>query len=293
MAGFFEPRGQGVEARRRPARLLLRDTAGGLGSCGPDLRARNPPCAGPGRLRHPTVLQRPRGLHPRRCVLPREAPEVDGCFVAAGFNSVGLQSAGGVGWVLADWIADGHPPMDLSAVDIRRAFPFQGKPEYLKERIPRASASSTPCTGHSASTRAPATSDCLQSTIVSMPPAQSSARSPGGSGRTGSPSTGRSEPTSTATASRTGSRRPVSNVTPCGTRWASSTRLLRQVPRQGPDALGCTQRDLRERRGCSVASKAVYTQWCNDRGGIEADLTVTRIDEDEYFVVTAAAAGTG
>jgi len=40
------------------------------------------------------------------------------------------------------------------------------------------------------------------------------------------------------------------------------------------------------------AGKAVYTQWCNDRGGIEADLTVTRIDENEYLVVTAAAAET-
>ena len=38
-----------------------------------------------------------------------ETPEVAGCFVAAGFNSVGIQSAGGVGWVLADWIVDGHP----------------------------------------------------------------------------------------------------------------------------------------------------------------------------------------
>jgi len=62
-----------------------------------------------------------------------EAPEVDGCFVAAGFNSVGLQSAGGVGWVIADWIVDGHPPMDLASVDIRRAFPFQGKAEYLED----------------------------------------------------------------------------------------------------------------------------------------------------------------
>jgi len=38
--------------------------------------------------------------------------------------------------------------------------------------------------------------------------------------------------------------------------------------------------------------KAVYTQWCNDRGGIEADLTVTRIAENEFFVVTAAVSGT-
>ena len=64
-----------------------------------------------------------------------ESPEVDRCFVAAGFNSVGIQTAGGAGWVIADWIVDGHPPMDLSGVDIRRAFPFQSDPSYLRERI--------------------------------------------------------------------------------------------------------------------------------------------------------------
>jgi 4-methylaminobutanoate oxidase (formaldehyde-forming) len=38
--------------------------------------------------------------------------------------------------------------------------------------------------------------------------------------------------------------------------------------------------------------KAVYTQWCNDQGGIESDLTVTRLGDDQYLVVTAAAAST-
>ena len=42
-----------------------------------------------------------------------EAPELPGLFVAAGFNSTGIQSAGGAGKVLAEWIVGGHPPMDL------------------------------------------------------------------------------------------------------------------------------------------------------------------------------------
>ena len=65
-----------------------------------------------------------------------ESPEIDGCFVAAGFNSVGIQTAGGVGWALAEWIADRHPPMDLSSADISRAFGFQADPAYLARRIP-------------------------------------------------------------------------------------------------------------------------------------------------------------
>ncbi|MCP4228485.1 MAG: FAD-binding oxidoreductase, partial [Actinomycetia bacterium] len=64
-----------------------------------------------------------------------ESPEIDGCYVAAGFNSVGIQSAGGVGWALADWIADRHPPLDLASVDIRRALPFQADADYLEQRI--------------------------------------------------------------------------------------------------------------------------------------------------------------
>src|ERR1019366_5024479 len=46
-----------------------------------------------------------------------EAPELPGLFVAAGFNSIGIQSAGGAGKVMADWIIDGHPGMDLWDVD--------------------------------------------------------------------------------------------------------------------------------------------------------------------------------
>ena len=64
-----------------------------------------------------------------------EAPNINGCFVAAGFNSIGIQSAGGIGRVLADWIRDGHPPMDLWEVDIRRNHPFQTNRSYLRSRV--------------------------------------------------------------------------------------------------------------------------------------------------------------
>jgi len=63
-----------------------------------------------------------------------ESPELKGFFVAAGFNSIGIQSSGGAGKVLAEWIVNGHPPMDLWDVDIRRNMPFQGNSKYLFER---------------------------------------------------------------------------------------------------------------------------------------------------------------
>ena len=64
-----------------------------------------------------------------------EAPEVKNFWVCAGFNSVGIQSAGGAGMALAQWMQDGHPPSDMWDVDIRRALPFQKNSYYLQERV--------------------------------------------------------------------------------------------------------------------------------------------------------------
>ena len=64
-----------------------------------------------------------------------EAPEISGYWVAAGYNSVGIVSSGGAGMALAQWIHDGEPPFDLWEVDIRRAEPFQKNRHYLKERV--------------------------------------------------------------------------------------------------------------------------------------------------------------
>ncbi|MGN6583046.1 MAG: GcvT family protein [Rhizobiaceae bacterium] len=64
-----------------------------------------------------------------------EAPELSGYWVAAGYNSIGIVSSGGAGMALAQWMNDGEPPFDLWEVDIRRAEPFQKNRAYLKERV--------------------------------------------------------------------------------------------------------------------------------------------------------------
>jgi len=64
-----------------------------------------------------------------------EAPELKGYWVAAGYNSIGIVSSGGAGMALAQWMNDGEPPFDLWEVDIRRAQPFQKNRLYLKERV--------------------------------------------------------------------------------------------------------------------------------------------------------------
>ena len=62
------------------------------------------------------------------------APEMDNVWVAAGFNSIGIQSAGGAGMALSQWMESGEKPFDLSDVDIVRMQPFQGNRHYLFER---------------------------------------------------------------------------------------------------------------------------------------------------------------
>ncbi|MEI8718775.1 MULTISPECIES: FAD-dependent oxidoreductase [unclassified Mesorhizobium] len=64
-----------------------------------------------------------------------EAPELRGYWVACGYNTGGIASSGGAGLALAQWMNDGEPPFDVSGVDIRRMQPFQRNRSYLKERV--------------------------------------------------------------------------------------------------------------------------------------------------------------
>jgi 4-methylaminobutanoate oxidase (formaldehyde-forming) len=64
-----------------------------------------------------------------------EAPELQNYWIAAGYNSIGIVSSGGAGMALAEWMDEGRPPFDLWDVDIRRAQPFQRNRRYLKARV--------------------------------------------------------------------------------------------------------------------------------------------------------------
>src|SRR5437879_1030291 len=64
-----------------------------------------------------------------------EAPELRHLYVAAGFNSVGIASAGGAGKFLAEWMIAGEPTLDLWSVDIRRFAPWANNRTFLRERV--------------------------------------------------------------------------------------------------------------------------------------------------------------
>ncbi len=77
----------------------------------------------------------PESFTPDNQFILGEAPELTNFFVAAGFNSVGIASAGGAGRALAEWIVGGEPTSDLVGVDIRRFAAFNGNNQWLHDRV--------------------------------------------------------------------------------------------------------------------------------------------------------------
>src|SRR5882724_27206 len=77
----------------------------------------------------------PESFTPDNQFILGEAPECRNFFVGAGFNSVGIATAGGAGRALAEWIVNGAATSDLTGVDIRRFAPFNGNNRWLRDRV--------------------------------------------------------------------------------------------------------------------------------------------------------------
>ena len=77
----------------------------------------------------------PESFTPDNQFLMGEAPGLRGFFVGAGFNSVGIASAGGAGRALAEWVVEGEPTSDMVAVDLRRFASYAGDHAWLRERV--------------------------------------------------------------------------------------------------------------------------------------------------------------
>ncbi|CTQ31759.1 sarcosine oxidase, alpha subunit family [Jannaschia rubra] len=81
-----------------------------------------------------TFFSGPESFTPDDAYNSGPAPEFPNVWIAAGFNSVGIQSAGGAGIAQAQWMEDGEAPFDLGDMDIARIQPFQRNRRYLRER---------------------------------------------------------------------------------------------------------------------------------------------------------------
>jgi glycine cleavage system T protein len=217
-----------------------------------------------------------------------ESAELKGCFVAAGLNSIGLQSAGGIGKVMADWIRDGVPPADLWTVDVRRNMPFQINRKYLRERVSESLgllyATHYPFKQYETArgVRRSAIHDRVAAAGACHGEAFGWER-PNWYGEPGSKpayaySFGRQNWFEHCAAECQAVRSAV------GLFDQSSFAKFRL---EGRDAVSVLNHVCAN--DVDVApGRLVYTQWLNDKGGIEADLTVTRLSATAFLIVTGA-----
>jgi 4-methylaminobutanoate oxidase (formaldehyde-forming) len=234
----------------------------------------------------------PESFTPDGRYLLGEAPECRGFFVAAGFNSIGIASGAGAGRAVAEWIVGGEPPMDLWDVDIRRVAPFQANPRYLRDRTVEMVGALyalhwpylQPATARGVRKsalhdRLASRGACFGAVIgweranwFAMPGMEPVYRY----------SYGRQNWFASSAEEHRAVREAV------GLFDQSSFCKLRL---EGPDALAVLQR-LCANDVDVPPGRLVYTQMLNARGGIEADLTVTRLAADAFFIVTGAGAAT-
>ncbi|MDA8578620.1 FAD-dependent oxidoreductase [Rhodobacteraceae bacterium] len=85
-------------------------------------------------VRH--FMNGPESFTPDNRFILGEAPEMSGMFIATGFNSQGILASAGVGRTIAHWMTTGRPDLDVSEIDIARFHKFEGNERYLKARIP-------------------------------------------------------------------------------------------------------------------------------------------------------------
>ncbi len=236
-----------------------------------------------------TFFNGPESFTPDDAYLLGPAPEVAGFWVAAGFNSIGIQSAGGAGMALAEWMETGARPFDLGDVDIARVHPFQRNRRYLFER----------------------SKETLGLLYADHWPYRQKATA---RGIRRSPFHAHLDARGAVFGELAGWERANWFAEPGQERayrygwgpqnWFANAREELRAMREGvgiydmssfgklrvegPDAEAFLNRVC----GNDVAVPAgriVYTQFLNDRGGIEADVTVTRLSETAYLVVTPAA----
>jgi 4-methylaminobutanoate oxidase (formaldehyde-forming) len=220
-----------------------------------------------------------------------KAPELDNAYVCTGFT-YGIAGGGGAGEMMAEWIVEGKPSLDLWPLDIRRFSFHHATKQYI---YPRA-------VEH-------------YGKYYSLPFPKTEYESSRGIRR--SPLHGILQSKGAVYGSRGGWERP-NWFAPAGVEpkddpsfekanWFDHVAAEHRAVRErvalidqtsfskfeviGPEALKALQR-LAAADVSKAIGSVIYTQLCNDRGGIECDLTLARLDENHFYGVTGSTFGT-
>jgi glycine cleavage system aminomethyltransferase T/glycine/D-amino acid oxidase-like deaminating enzyme len=215
-----------------------------------------------------------------------EAPELAGYFVAAGLNSIGVLTGGGVGRVLAHWIVTGRPDVDVTGFNIDRLHPAQANPQYRRERTVESLGLVYKC----------------HYPFMSLATARGVRRSPfherlAAAGAYFREVSGWESPDWYGAPGSTPDPGPLGWGRPSWFhRWQEEHRAARERVTvmdmsfmgkflvQGRDAGRCLNR-ISGNQVDGAAGVITYTQWLNEGGTLEADLTVTKLAEERYLVV--------
>jgi len=240
-----------------------------------------------------TVINGPEAFTPDNEFVLGET-EVDGFFVAAGFCAHGIAGAGGIGKVLAEWVVSGDPGMDVWHMDVRRFGRQYRSPSYTlkrtletyqtyydiaypgRERLAGRPLRTAPAYAWHAAYGAvfgeKAGWERVEWYEENAGAGDESLRPRGWAGRHWSPAMG-AEHRATREAACLFDESSFAKVMVTGPEAAS---LLQWV---------CDNDVARE------VGDVTYTQLLNSRGGIEADVTVSRLGEETFLLVTGTAFG--
>lgn len=225
----------------------------------------------------------PESFTPDNRFLLGPSPDIAGLYVASGFNSCGIESSGGAGKVMAEWMSTGVPANDYWEMDVRRAMPFQRNRRYLRDRTREAVgllyALHWP---H----KSPETARNVRMSPLHDRLAAAGARFGEAAGWERAQWFGGN---AQATFNRddwfkaTGAEHEAARS---GVTLFDQTSFAHLLV-QGRDALSFLQRLSTNDIDVPVG-RVVYTPWLNDRGGMESDVTIARTGDQEFLVVTAA-----
>jgi len=241
-----------------------------------------------------TFFNGPESFTPDDRYLLGEAPDLKNFYMACGFNSIGIQSAGGAGKALSEWMDAGEPPFDLWDVDIRRMQPFQSNKTYLYHRA-------TEALGLLYADHFPYRQFATARGVRKSPLHDRIAARGACFGETAGWERAN---WFLPEAARAAGATPEYDYSWKRQNWFQHAAAEHKAVREnvglfdmssfakfrveGRDAEAVLQRVMANDVAVEPG-RLVYGQWLNNRGGVEADLTVNRLSETAFMVITAAA----